>query len=300
MNVARAMERDLRAAASPQFFYHLGDVVYFDGEAEQYFPQFYEPYGDYHAPIFAIPGNHDGDLTADMAARNVPSLAAFVDNFCSRIPHHTADARDVARDAMTQPNVYFTLEAPLVTIIGLYTNVPEGGSLDPSQVAWLEAELADAPQGRPLLVAMHHPIYSVDGHHSGSAYMQRILAEAVAQSGRKPDAVFAAHVHNYQRFTHTWDGWQVPFIVAGTGGYHNLHTVLPGVQRGPQGPASDRLSLETFSDQLFGYLRIEVTATALKGEYYTVPGFADPAQAQGTLFDSFTLDITAHKVTTNS
>lgn len=296
LNVARAMEKDLHSmeAAPPVFFYHLGDVVYFDGEADQYYPQFYDAYANYHAPIMAIPGNHDGDISREMEANHVPSLAAFVDNFCARIAHHTPDARDVERDAMTQPNVYWTLEAPLVTVVGLYTNVPEGGSLDPNQIAWFETELHEAPRDRPLLVAMHHPIYSVDGHHSGSEYLHRILDDAVQQTGRKPDAVFAAHVHNYQRFTRSWQGWEVPFIVAGGGGYHNLHRVLPGVKPGPQGAPEDPVTLETFCDHLYGYLRLEVTKTRLKGAYYTVPGFQDPMTAQGTLFDSFTLDIKKH------
>lgn len=46
----------------PSFLYHLGDVVYFYGEASNYYPQFYEPYAFYPVPIFAIPGNHDGDI----------------------------------------------------------------------------------------------------------------------------------------------------------------------------------------------------------------------------------------------
>jgi hypothetical protein len=44
----------------PSFFYHLGDVVYSFGEAKYYYDQFYEPYRNYPAPIFAIAGNHDG------------------------------------------------------------------------------------------------------------------------------------------------------------------------------------------------------------------------------------------------
>ncbi|MBV9268670.1 MAG: metallophosphoesterase, partial [Acidobacteriaceae bacterium] len=44
----------------PSFLYHLGDVVYSFGEAEYYYDQFYDPYRDYPAPIFAIAGNHDG------------------------------------------------------------------------------------------------------------------------------------------------------------------------------------------------------------------------------------------------
>ena len=37
----------------PQFFFHLGDVIYNFGEAQYYYDQFYEPYRDYPAPIIA-------------------------------------------------------------------------------------------------------------------------------------------------------------------------------------------------------------------------------------------------------
>lgn len=61
--VADLMVQDFQnrvSAERPQFFFHLGDVVYFFGEQEYYYDQFYRPYQDYPAPIFAIPGNHDG------------------------------------------------------------------------------------------------------------------------------------------------------------------------------------------------------------------------------------------------
>ena len=44
----------------PSFLYHLGDVIYNFGENDYYYDQFYEPFRNYQAPIFAIPGNHDG------------------------------------------------------------------------------------------------------------------------------------------------------------------------------------------------------------------------------------------------
>jgi len=306
-NVARQMEHDLESAeptSRPAFFYHLGDVVYFFGEAQEYFPQFYEPYSMYAAPIFAIPGNHDGDLSRGMETQGVPSLAAFVDTFCAPIAHHTRDALDDPRHAMTQPNVYWTLETPLITIIGLYTNVPDGGRLDDDQIMWLEGELTAAPPARALIVAMPHPIYSLDDYHSGSVYMQRVLDDAIQQSGRIPDAVFAAHVHNYQRFTRPVNSRSVPYIVAGAGGYHNLHRLSQSLKNPPQPlpyvvPASGGVALETFCDDQFGFLRLEVTADTLKGDYFSVLGFQDPATGQATHFDSFTLDRKAGTVTTS-
>jgi len=200
------MESDCQVpdpSGQPAFFYHLGDVVYYYGEDNGYYSQFYEPYQQYPLPIFAIPGNHDGDVFDDTEQ----SLAAFAANFCAPVPAITKDAGDVSRDAMTQPNVYWTLDTPFVTIIGLYTNVPEGGKLDNYQIAWFESELAAAPTGKALIVAMHHPIYSADQYHAGSQYMGQLLEQAIQKTGRTPDVIFAGHVHNYQRF-HAHPQWQ--------------------------------------------------------------------------------------------
>ena len=35
-------------------------MVYYNGQSQNYSTQFYEPYQYYDAPIFAVPGNHDG------------------------------------------------------------------------------------------------------------------------------------------------------------------------------------------------------------------------------------------------
>ena len=62
--IAAAMEAQFTTAASnavPAFFYHLGDVIYYNGESSMYEAQFYEPYKYYPAVIFAIPGNDNGD-----------------------------------------------------------------------------------------------------------------------------------------------------------------------------------------------------------------------------------------------
>jgi len=39
----------------PSFCYHVGDVIYSFGEAQYYYDQFYDPFRNYPAPIFAIP-----------------------------------------------------------------------------------------------------------------------------------------------------------------------------------------------------------------------------------------------------
>ena len=284
-------------AAPPAFFYHLGDVVYFYGETDKYFDQFYEPYQLYNAPIFAIPGNHDGDLLP--GGGGVASLAAFARNFCARTIDFTPEAEDVQRHAMTQPNVYWTLVAPFVTIIGLYTNVPEGGKLDNHQIAWFTNELQTAPPDKALLVAMHHPTYSLDPYHAGSQYMLDVLDTAVGKAGRVPDAIFAGHVHNYQRYTRAFNGRQMPFIVAGAGGYWHLHALVK--QNGQELatplaiPGSD-VTLESHIADRHGYLLLEITPDTLTGRYYTVPRPQESWRAPAQLFDQFTLDLKAHKL----
>jgi hypothetical protein len=297
-NVAEHMEADFDApdpSDRPAFFYHLGDVVYYYGEASQYYSQFYEPYQLYPAPILAIPGNHDGDVQAS----SVPSLAAYVENFCAPTPRLTKEAGDVSRDAMTEPNVYWTLETPFATIIGLYTNVPEGGWLDDKQIAWLTSELSSAPTNKALILTMHHPIYSADVLHSGSQYMATILANAVQQSNRWPDLVLAGHVHNYQRFTRSLPGREVPFVVAGAGGYWNLHRMALDPQGNPLPlpypvPGTD-VTLESYCADRHGYLLLEATPSSLTGRYYAVPG-SQPTTQPVSLIDTFTLDWQAHKL----
>ena len=132
--VVAAMLAELGAEDPVRFFHHLGDVVYLYGEQENYGAQFFEPYAEYAAPIFAIPGNHDGDPAP---GRDATSLEAFARHFCATATVLKPNASPGHRAAMTQPNVYWTLLHDWATIIGLYTNVPEGGAIADDQLRWL-------------------------------------------------------------------------------------------------------------------------------------------------------------------
>lgn len=294
-NVESYMESDFSdtdPTTHPSFFYHLGDVVYYDGELANYFPEFYEPYMNYPAPIVAIPGNHDGDIDPQT---NESSLEGFVRNFCAQAPVHTPEAGDSPRTAMTQPNVYWTFLTPLVTFVGLYSNCPEGGVLSQAQIDWFHSELAAAPTDRALIVTVHHPIYSAYGSKPGSQQLYSVLESAVEASGRVPELVLTGHVHNYQRFTGTLKGKDVPMIVAGAGGYnsklHTLHksfhtTPLPITMPGAGGV------LENFCDDQHGYLRITVTKKALDVEYVAVPDPGSGKKGPLKAFDSITIKTT--------
>ncbi|MGA9149890.1 MAG: metallophosphoesterase [Candidatus Nitrosopolaris sp.] len=209
---------------NPSFLYHLGDIVYKFGEASEYYSQFYEPYAHYPEPIFEIPGNKDVDVRVNS---NENSLEAFVNNFWAKTQAVTPDAGDISRDAMIQPNVYWTLDAPFVTIIGLYSNVPDGGVIKETQFQWLENELRTAPTDKALILSVHHSPFSADEEHRCSDTILKVLDKAFRQSHRLPDIV-SRHVHNYQRFTRDLDiggkKHEIPYLVIGTGGHWKLHS----------------------------------------------------------------------------
>ena len=115
------------------------------------------------------------------------------------------------------------LNTPFATFIGLYSNVPEHGQLDPDQRTWFREQMAAADKNKALIVAVHHPIYSFDTYHSGSPTMAKELEDAINESGRLPNMVLNAHVHNYQRIELSVAGHTIPFFVIGNGGYWNLH-----------------------------------------------------------------------------
>ncbi len=291
--VARGMEADFKSRLNthenPAFLYITGDCVYFNGEIKEYYKQFYQPYEFYLAPIFAVPGNHDGE--------NLPgdnSLDGFVRNFCAPSPIKREESGDSHRTAMIQPNVYWTLLTPFVNIVGLYSNVPAGGDIRSPQKEWLVNELLTLPSDVPIFVALHHPIYSADDHHSGSTYMKDLLEQAAEQAGRHPDAILAGHVHNYQRLTKNQpDGTQVPYLVTGAGGYHNLHSIMKvdGEHMIPpvsfQDKQGDPVSLDSYSDDHHGFLRLEITDTLLTGRYYQVPRPQEPYSKGNHLIDYF-------------
>jgi Calcineurin-like phosphoesterase len=238
-SVADAMAREVERGGdgAPAFFFHLGDVVYNFGEGQYYYDQFYEPFRAYDRPIFAIPGNHDGMVfgnTPDVP--QVPTLTAFLRNFCAAAPAQSPDAGDLVRSTMDQPGVYFTLDAPFVSIVGLYTNVLEGpgvvstqGGRYPAltgdhQYDFLCAELqrlapARKAGERAVIVACHHPPVSVDAKHGGSTGLADDIDSAARGAGFWPDAVLSGHAHLYQRYTRTVDGREIPYVVAGSGGF---------------------------------------------------------------------------------
>jgi len=275
---------------APSFCYHIGDVVYFNGEVDQYYPQFYAPYEHYPLPILGIPGNHDGDPLNASAI----SLEGFYRNFLAApgAPVYTTESRDSGRPAMHQPFFYWTLLTPFATFIGLYTNVPEHGQLDAAQRAWFQQQMAAADTTKALIVALHHPIYSFDTYHSGSPTMAQELQDAINASRRLPNLVLTAHVHNYQRIELAVGGNTLPIFVIGNGGYHNMHklSASPGY-KDPETLAE----LVAAIDTQFGFMTFEISENLINGHFTVVPNaggsWSDPTQ-YNPAFDVFSYPAT--------
>ncbi|HZD88883.1 MAG TPA: metallophosphoesterase [Pseudolabrys sp.] len=265
MLVAQGMERSLQSAKSPaSFCYHVGDVVYYNGEIPDYWDQFYEPYEHYPLPIVAIPGNHDGELLT----RQSTTLSGFHENFIAKPGTYTHESRDSGRMAMSQPYFYWTLLTPYVTFIGLYTNVPEHGRIDDAQRKWFHDEMKSAPKDKAVVVALHHPVYSFDDHHSGSPTMAKELQDAINVSRRVPNMVLTGHVHNYQRIEFQSGSYKIPFFVIGNGGYWNLHHIASKI--GNADPETGA-KLMAGVDTRHGFVTFEIGRRVINGHHTTVP-----------------------------
>lgn len=122
-------------------------------EVHNYTDRFYRPYRNYPGKILAIPGNHDGEVKSPL---DRPSLAAFREAFCApaAVVPEQASVIGVFRQTMTQPGVYWLLDALFVRIIGLHSNLLESpgylegktdlGQPDISQLEWLRKTLKAA------------------------------------------------------------------------------------------------------------------------------------------------------------
>jgi Calcineurin-like phosphoesterase len=299
--------KDTKNSEIPQFHFLLGDVVYSFGEVKYYYDQFYEPYREYPGPILAAAGNHDGMAAPDT---HEASLDGFHRNFCAQDFEVMPEAGALSRTAQIQPGVFFTFEAPFVTIIVLYSNALEdpGVIADPqigdSQLAFLRAALTRLKQEAypgAILLAHHHPPYTL-ARHGWSIDMQTQIDAVCDEVGLWPHADLSGHAHNYQRFTrHRSDGTQIPYVICGNGGHNveRLSKTNGAVIRAPQviqeasqdtrlaSPLRDQVVFENYDDGGYGYLRIIVDQDQLRIEY---PSASDGELAKAP-DDSVTIDL---------
>ncbi len=262
--MASQIEKPLMGAVAPSFLYHLGDIAYPTSGStmtgDLWNTQFYAQYAAYAdsdgpVPIFSIAGNHDGNSGT---APNT-EIGHFMQNMCGTAGTVSPDDKtDTARTESTLPYPYWRLDLPAAWIIGLYTNVANGGMLDDPnaytdpttgpQYTWFVNQLKYCKQqnlGQPtpkaILLALHYPPYNgtIDfqqrgdptlGQSPGASHAQpvgNVLQSAFAAAGQIPDAIFTAHAHLYERLTITYEDsgtvtQQVPCFIVGCGGHTQL------------------------------------------------------------------------------
>ena len=272
--VSAAMATDYDAAhpeTSPAFLLHLGDVIYYNNTDQGYLSQFYTPYKKYPGKIIAIPGNHDGELFKydGTSTGQKVTLGAFQENFCQAVTGVPPAAATIYREMISQPAVYWYLNAPFAGVVSLYSNVADGTGfisdnkkIGTAQKTWftqtLSAIAAQRKLGtrKALIVAVHHPPFS-GGGHGPSTGMLADMDNSCKTAGIMPDAVLSAHSHNYQRFTRYFPfggvNMQIPFYVVGCGG-HGITPVghASGIRNGDH----------TFDNSLSGYGYLTVTVNA--------------------------------------
>jgi hypothetical protein len=139
--------------------------------------------------------------------------------------------------------------------------------------------------------------------------MLKAMDTCCTQAGQWPDMVLSGHAHLYERYTRIMksDGRQIPYIVAGNGGYYDLSGLkknhqgqkpVAGQQKESDG-AGNTITLDSYSDSQFGFLRITFSAASIAVESIAVNSAArtdttvPPATSS---IDSFTLNLGNHTV----
>jgi hypothetical protein len=159
-----------------------------------------------------------------------------------------------------------------------------GGLIAAEQRRWLIGELSSARPDAALILAMHHPVFSADTAHGSNLALGEALDECFAAADRAPDAVFSAHAHNYQRFSRSYAGRPIPYVVAGSGGFPELHRMGYGI---PDSPASfaglPGVTLEAYQYAAFGFLTVSAGPGGARVDYNTV------VRRRPVRFDSFSV-----------
>lgn len=124
-------------------------------------------------PVYLMPGNHD---SRDEMRRSFPGHAYLGDG----------------------PWVQFAVDVGPMRLLALDTVVPgrSEGALDAERLAWLEAQL-DESEGRPVVIAMHHPPFQTLIGHMDKMGLKAGGPELEAIVSKHPNVerVICGHLH---------------------------------------------------------------------------------------------------------
>ncbi|EIE27096.1 Metallo-dependent phosphatase [Coccomyxa subellipsoidea C-169] len=209
-----AQTLDHLTASNPDSVINVGDLSYADG----YQPR-WDTYGRLVAPHtsrFAwavIEGNHELEvpkILRGQVANGKPGFLAYETRYW--FP---------SKESRSYSPFYYSYEVAgaHVVMLGCYVEYGE----ESEQYEWLVQDLAGVDRGRTpwVIVGMHAPWYNSNQAHQHEVDdMMEAMEEVLFQNG--VDAVFAGHVHAYERFHRTYKGERhecgPAYIVIGDGG----------------------------------------------------------------------------------
>lgn len=193
----------------PEFLLHTGDVVYPDGDRDDYAWRFFLPYRGLvdHVCFWPSLGNHDVDETG--------AAPAYVEVF--ELPVNGP------RGGRPDHDYWFDYADARIAVID--SNV-DAAALRERTVPWLREVLGDPHAPAWKFVVLHHPPYTGGKYMLPNPKTQAIhetLPPVFDEVG--VDVVFAGHDHNYQRMLPLRggeivedDAGGVLYITSGAGG----------------------------------------------------------------------------------
>ncbi|KAK4777258.1 hypothetical protein SAY86_005946 [Trapa natans] len=172
------------------------------------------------------------------------------------------------KESGSASNLYYSFEAGGVHVImlGSYTDF----SCASPQYKWLQKDLREVDRDRTpwVVVVVHAPWYNTNAAHQGeeeSDKMKATMEGLLYQAG--VDAIFAGHVHAYERFTRVYDGKPDDcgpvYITVGVGGNWDQ-----GLDSWFNSPNKNPISM--FREASYGHGELEVVnATHMQWTWHT-------------------------------
>ena len=227
----------LEIGKDTDFMVICSDVVYPDGDVNEYLKKFCRPYKGYPKPIYALPGNHDW----------YDGLNGFMVHFCRAEPSERSPGRNwllrrlwrkAARakpeileecrkyrpeleERLRQPGPYFAIDTGPLRIVSVDTGI--NGQLDYGQGEWLRRVSSNSPKPKILLTGK--PIYVDNEHHKGSIEEGALTIDDIVRAEEHNYvAAIGGDVHNYQRYPVKVGNRKIQYIVSGGGGAYMSDT----------------------------------------------------------------------------